>query len=78
MISPTAGLWLGALGYLAGLALVGTIGFSLLFSRDPDDVALLVTTLAIPLPLFMFIVSKDEKTRFDSTTTLRFADDLQT
>ena len=56
VISRTAGLWLGALGYLAGLALVGTIGFSLLFSRDPDDVALLVTTLAIPLPLFILLL----------------------
>jgi len=27
----------------------------------------------IPLPLFMFIVSEDEETRFDSTTTVAFA-----
>ena len=27
----------------------------------------------IPLPLFMFIVSEDEETRFDETTTVAFA-----
>lgn len=56
VISPTAGLWLGVLGYLAGLLVVGGIGFGMLFSRDPDDAALLVATLTVPLPLFILLL----------------------
>lgn len=56
VISRRAGLWLGTLGYLTGLVLVGGIAFGLLFTRDPDDVALLVTTLGVPLPLFILLL----------------------
>lgn len=51
VLARTAGLWPGALAYLAGLAIAGGICFALLFFREPGDVGMLATALALPLPV---------------------------
>jgi hypothetical protein len=50
VLARTAGLFWGALGYFAGFAVAAGIAFGLLFLREPGDVGLLLTTLALPLP----------------------------
>ncbi len=52
-----AGVWPGALAYLAGLAVTIAVGFFLLFQREPGEIALLIFTLALPLPIGVLLLA---------------------
>lgn len=56
-LARTASVWPRSLAYLVGLAATIAVGFFLLFQREPGEIALLATTLAIPLPIGVMLLA---------------------